>query len=440
MAIAARSGQTAPQPSDLDSRVLPVPLKRRTVHVVGAGLAGLSAAVDLASRGVRVAVHEAAPQAGGRCRSYLDAALGMEIDNGNHLVLSGNGATLAYLDRVGARGRLAPSSSASFPFVDLATGERWTVRANEGPIPWWIFDPRRRVPGARLREYLALARLLRPRAGATIGEMMACSGPLYDRLIEPFLTSALNIAAPEGSAALAASVIRETLAAGGRHYHPLIARDGLSAAFVDPALGYIEARGGSVTFGRRLRGLTLDAFRATALDFADAAIALTPDDGVILAVPPQAAGALVPGLSTPTQFRAIVNAHYRIEPPAGLAAMTGVVNGLAQWLFAFPGRLSVTISAADHWLDTPREELAVRIWRDVAAIAEIAAPMPAWQIVRERRATFAASPGEEAKRPAAATPWSNLALAGDWTRTGLPATIEGAIRSGAKAAERIAPL
>jgi len=402
-------------------------------------LAGLSAAVDLASRGIQVVVHEATRQAGGRCRSYLDATLGMEIDNGNHLVLSGNRATLAYLDAIGARGRLSSSFSASFPFVDLKTGERWTVCANEGRIPWWILDRNRRTPGARLREYFALARLLRGRSRARVDETISCAGPLYVRLIEPFLTSALNIDAPEGSAALAANVIRETLAAGGRNCHPLIARDGLSAAFVDPALRYIEARGGVVTFGRRLRGLVLDPRRVAGLDFGDATFALAGDDGVILAVPPQAAGEFVPDLSTPTKFRAIVNAHYRIEPPTGLAPMIGVIHGLAQWLFAFPGRLSVTISAADRLLETPREELAARIWRDVAAVANIAEPMPAWQIVRERRATFAASPEQETKRPATDTAWTNLCLAGDWTRTGLPATIEGAIRSGTKAARTLAP-
>ena len=415
------------------------PLRSRAVHVVGAGLAGLSAAVDLASRGVGVTVHEATQQAGGRCRSYFDSTLGMDIDNGNHLVLSGNRATMAYLDTVGARDRLATSSSASFPFVDLATRERWTLRANDGPIPWWVLKRDRRTPGARVSEYFALAKLLRPRAGATIGQTITCAGPLYERLIEPFLTSALNIEAPEGSAALAAAVIRETLAAGGRYYHPLIARDGLSVAFVDPAIRYIEKRGGSVNFGRRLRGLTLGAGQATSLDFGDTSIALAPGEGIILAVPPQAASAIVPGLTTPTRFRAIVNAHYRIDPPAGLPPMIGIIHGLAQWLFAFPGRLSVTISAADHLLENSREELAERIWRDVAAVAEIAAPMPPWQIVRERRATFAASPEEEMKRPPAATAWTNLCLAGDWTRTGLPATIEGAIRSGSTAARTLAP-
>jgi squalene-associated FAD-dependent desaturase len=411
----------------------------RQIHVVGAGLAGLSAAVRLAARGLSVTVHEATNQAGGRCRSYYDSTLGMEIDNGNHLVLSGNAAALSYLDLIGARAGLTAPPSASFPFVDLATGERWTVRANDGILPWWILDPARRVPGTRLREYFALAKLLRAKAGATIGETISCSGPLYSRLIEPLLMSALNTEPPGGSAALAAAIIRETLAVGGRNYRPLIARNGLSNVFVAPALQYVADHGGSVNFGRRLRQLALAADRATALDFGDASIRLTSGDAVILAVPPAAAASLVPELPTPTAFRAIVNAHFRIDPPEGLAPMIGVVNGTTQWLFAFPGRLSVTVSAADHLLDLSRKDLARRIWSEVAAVANLADAMPAWQIVRERRATFAALPQEEAKRPVTETAWENLVLAGDWTRTGLPATIEGAIRSGAKAAELLAP-
>src|SRR5438270_10025217 len=119
----------------------------RTVHVVGAGLAGLAAAVRLAERGVGVAVHEAASQAGGRCRSYHDPALDMMIDNGNHLLLSGNHATRSYLETIGGEGGLVGPARAEFAFVDLATGARWTVRINPGRLPWWIFDARRRVPG-----------------------------------------------------------------------------------------------------------------------------------------------------------------------------------------------------------------------------------------------------------------------------------------------------
>ena len=114
------------------------------------------------------------------------------------------------------------------------------------------------------------------------------------------------------------------------------------------------------------------------------------------------------------------------------------MNGTIEWLFAFAHRLSVTVSCADRLLDTPREELANRTWQEVARIVGVAGPLPPWQIVRERRATFAAFPEQNAKRPGAQTRWSNLFLAGDWTATGLPATIEGAIRSGNRAAQMVA--
>jgi hypothetical protein len=157
-------------------------------------------------------------------------------------------------------------------------------------------------------------------------------------------------------------------------------------------------------------------------------------DAMILATPPWVSQALVPGLTAPDRFSAIVNAHFRLPLPPGAAPMVGAIGGTAQWIFAFPDRLSVTVSAADALLETDREALARRLWRDVAAVHELDAALPAWQIVKERRATFAATPDQDAKRPPARTALDNLILAGDWTMTGLPATIEGAIRSGDTAA------
>ncbi|MGC2084946.1 MAG: FAD-dependent oxidoreductase, partial [Bradyrhizobium sp.] len=149
----------------------------------------------------------------------------------------------------------------------------------------------------------------------------------------------------------------------------------------------------------------------------------------------------LPGLSVPTKFRAIVNAHFRTDPPRDLPPLMGVVGGLVEWLFAFPQRLSVTISNGDRLVDMPREELAIAIWRDVCKAAglpaEQQAQLPPWQIVRERRATFEATPEQNALRPGAKTAFRNLALAGDWTDTGLPATIEGSVRSGDRAADLV---
>ena len=248
-------GAAEPLAIPLDIPALRDRVMNRTVHIIGAGLAGLATAVRLCAQGVRAVVYEATNQAGGRCRSYHDPVLGITIDNGNHLLLSGNRAALGYLDTIGASDRLFGPSTASFPFIDLASKERWTLRANDGRIPWWIFDRNRRVPGTRVRDYLSTLRLLRAPPGAAIGDVIDCKGPLYDRLIGPLLLAALNTEPPPSSATLAAAVIRETLAAGGRSYRPLFARDGLSAAFVEPALRYIEANGGAVIFGQRLRGI-----------------------------------------------------------------------------------------------------------------------------------------------------------------------------------------
>jgi hydroxysqualene dehydroxylase len=408
------------------------------IHVIGAGLAGLSAAVRLAAQGHRVTVHEAAPHAGGRCRSYHDQTLGMTIDNGNHLVLSGNHATLAFLATIGAGDRMTGPLSAAVDFVDLATGERWTLRPNDSRIPWWVFDANRRVPGTRSLDYLPAARLLWASPAQRIDAVLTCSGTLYDRLLHPFLLAALNTEPPAASAGLAGAVIRDTLAAGGAACRPLIASDGLGPTFIEPALQFLERHGGAVRFGRRLRAIEASRGRVENLDFGEDQVHLGPPNAAILAVPPPVATALIPDLTAPTEFRAIVNAHFRIAPPAGLPPLIGVVNGLAEWIFALPDRLSVTISGADRLLDTPREELAGLIWRDVARVAGLPDPMPPWQIVRERRATFAATPEQDARRPGPQTPLTNLALAGDWTATGLPATIEGAIRSGNRAAETIA--
>jgi hydroxysqualene dehydroxylase len=412
-----------------------------TVHIIGAGLGGLSAAVRLALLGRRkVAVHEATAFAGGRCRSYHDAAIGMTIDNGNHLLLSGNTAALAYLRDVGAEQRLIGPQHAEFFFVDLKSGARWTLKFNDGRLPFWIFDRNSRVPGTQPLDYLSLARLLWVRERQTVGEVIPCQGVLYERLVEPLILAALNIDPPQGSARLAAAIVRETLAVGGRACRPLIAREGLGPTLVEPALAFLKQRGATLYLEHQLRALAFADGRVETLDFGAETIALGADDTVILAVPPYAAAMLVRGLDVPNEFRAIVNAHFRIAPPADLPPILGVLNATTQWLFSFPGRLSVTISAGDRLIDTPREELAATIWSEVARVTGLPATLPPWQIVRERRATFAATPAQDLKRPRTATNWSNLFLAGDWTDTGLPATIEGAIRSGNRAAQMIAHL
>ena len=410
---------------------------QKTVHIIGAGISGLSAAVRLANANYKVHVHEATQQAGGRCRSYFDAATNLTIDNGNHLLLSGNRHALAYARSIGTEAGLVGPKLAQFPFVDLSTGQRWLLDLGDSRLPLWVLDESRRVPDTGLIDYLGLMPLIWSGKDRLVKDAIRCDGTLYRRLVQPLLLAALNLDPPEGSAGLAGAVVRETLLAGGQACRPLIARDGLSAVLVEPAIKLLQDKGASVRFGHELREFATSKGRVTELNFGDDSIAIAPGDAVVVAVPPRSAASLLPGLKTPTKFRAIVNAHFRFDPPRDAPPILGVVGGLVEWLFAFPQRLSVTISNGDRLVDMPREELAQAIWRDVCKAGSVAGELPPWQIVRERRATFEATPEQNALRPGAATGLKNLFLAGDWTDTGLPATIEGSVRSGDRAADHV---
>jgi len=410
---------------------------QKIVHIVGAGISGLSAAVRLANANFKVHVHEATQQAGGRCRSYFDAATNLTIDNGNHLLLSGNRHAVAYARSIGTEAGLVGPKRAQFPFVDLTTGQRWQLDLGDSRLPLWVFDSTRRVPDTGLRDYLTLMPLIWSSPGRLVGNAIPCDGLLYQRLVQPLLLAALNVDPPEGSAGLAGAVVRETLLAGGQACRPLIAREGLSAVLVEPAIKLLQGKGASIQFGHELRGFGISSDSVGELKFGEETIALAPSDAVVLAVPPRPAAALLPGLKTPTKFRAIVNAHFRFDPPKDMPPILGVVGGLVEWLFAFPQRLSVTISNADRLVDMPREELAQAIWWDICKASGVRGELPPWQIVRERRATFEATPEQNALRPGAPTAFKNLFLAGDWTDTGLPATIEGSVRSGDRAADLV---
>jgi len=411
-------------------------MRTGTVHVIGAGLAGLAAAVRLGQIGRKVIVYEAAGQAGGRCRSYFDETLGCRVDNGNHLMISGNTAAMAYVAEIGAAATFETNDSAEYAFFDIEKVERWSVRPTEGRVPWWLFLEGRRVAGTSFLDYLDALKLMRAPATATIAQTVNTSRAIYRRLWAPLAVAALNTDADHASARLMGEIFADTFGRGGAALHPIFPREGLSESLVDPAIAAIERKGGEVRFSQRLRGLRFENDRVVTLDFGRGEVALGEDDGVVLAVTAPVAQDLVPDLQAPDAFSAIVNAHFRVESLPGRAhSFIGLIGGTAEWIFLKPGIISTTTSAAERLLDREPDELAAAIWLDVTRTYQLGPlPLPRHRIVREKRATFAATPDQLRRRPGARTRWGNLALAGDWTDTGWPATIEGAIRSGFAAA------
>ena len=406
-----------------------------TVHVIGAGLAGLAAAVRLAARGIAVHVHEAAPRAGGRCRSWHDAQLGITIDNGNHLLLSGNWAARAYLSEIGASDQFISPEDPHFPFFDAKSGQRWSIAPGKGPLPLWLFDRTRRVPETSVLDYAGAARLLSPRSEATVSDYLK-PGRATSHFWEPLVVAALNAPLDAAAASLLTPVLRETFLRGADYCRPMVARHSLAESLIDPALARLRALGARVDFGSRIKAIEFEHQRATMLRRDGGDVALGQHDNVVLAVPAWIVPDLAPMISVPPPGQGIDNIHFLLPAPRPLA-ITGLVGCTPQWLFVRDSLASVTISAADALADVAPETLAADCWASLHGLLGLPPELPPYRVIRERRATFDASPASLRMRSPTRTPVANLLLAGDHVANGLPATIEGAIRSGFAAAEAI---
>ncbi|MGK7867478.1 hydroxysqualene dehydroxylase [Falsiroseomonas sp. E2-1-a20] len=398
-----------------------------TIHVIGAGVAGLAAALALARAGQRVALHEATPAPGGRARALPDGT-----DNGTHALLGANRAALRFLTAIGARDAWVEPEPLGLPVLDLEEGTARRVALS--PLGWG--DAARRPDGLSLGGLFALLRLAIPGPDRSVAAAFAAHPRLLRALVEPLTVAALNTPVEEASARLLGAVLRRLGGKGAARL--LVARQGLGPDLVAPALATLGCHGASLRAGARLRALVQAEGRVTALDFGDTIIALLPGDAVVLAVPPWEAARLLPGLPVPQRHAPILNVHFnRVEE--GPVRFLGLLGGLSQWVLVRPTGVSVTVSAADAAVGLTDAEAAARIWPEVrqAALrfrlpgAWPEAPSPA-RAVRERRAT----PRHGLNPPPAPPrrPLANLVLAGDWTLAALPATIEAAVRSGEAAA------
>jgi hydroxysqualene dehydroxylase len=407
------------------------------VHVIGAGLAGLAAAVRLAQSGRHVKLYEAAPRAGGRCRSYHDSVLDCTIDNGNHLVMSGNWAARAYLSDIGASDQLISPMREDFPFMDAADGARWSIAPNRGPIPHWLLRKSKIVPGTSVFDYVSALKFLTPRTEATVADYLK-PNKAVSHFWEPLVVAALNAPLADSAASLLTPVLRETFLKGADYCRPMIARHSLAQTFIDPAIARITALGGSIDFGARVKAIECSDGRISCLRFDDRHVDIDQNDIVVLAVPAWIAPTLLPQISAPPAGQAIVNIHYRLAARHDFQ-LIGLVNSMAQWIFVRDDIASVTISAADDVAEEDAASIAANCWRTVAQALNLPpdTALPIYRVIKERRATFDPHPATLSHRPNTSTALKNLFLAGDYVATGLPATIEGAIRSGFMAANEI---
>ncbi len=440
------------------------------VVVVGGGLAGLTAAAALASRGVRVRVFEARPVLGGRASSFTDPVTGERVDNGQHLMLGCYSETFAFLERIGARSSVRVETTLEVGMVDRA-GRSSVLRCPALPSPLHLLAGLARwdaVGWADRLSALAVARPLRQaqrflRTGegslpASPGETVSAwlerhrqSARLREMLWEPLALAALNQDAREAAAPVFVRVLAQMFGPDPRDSAIAVPLLPLTELYAEPAQRYIEARGGHVSTSAparvRISGGRVEAVEAGGERWTPAAVVVAVpwfalDDTLVGETGPVSSVLAAARAMRPSP---IVTANLWFDRPVMEVASVGLPGRAFQWVFDkrqvfgdHASHLSCVSSGAAALVTRSNEELAAQARDELAAALPAVAGAKVLRavVVRERRATFSLAPGEPA-RPSTRTEIPGLLLAGDWTGTGLPATIEGAVLSGHRAAEEL---
>ncbi|MBI1818292.1 MAG: FAD-dependent oxidoreductase [Deltaproteobacteria bacterium] len=441
----------------------------KSVAIIGGGFAGLAAGVELAARGVPVTVLEARARLGGRAYSFRDDDSGEVVDNGQHALMGCYTHTLAFLDRIGALDKVVRQPNLRVEMIDARRGAG-VIAATALPSPLHMLGG---VLGygllsraERLRALLggmwlmAMRQRRDPRlAELTVEQLLIALGQSANARTSfwyPVAIATLNETPDRAAAAPFAEVLARAFFGSRSGSQFVLPRVGLSDLYVDDARRFIEARGGRVEVRAAIAKLRIEQGRVTAVRLRDGQE--IEADAVISTVPPQALRLFAPGaLRDIADFESspIVSTHLWFDRAVMQRDFIGLLGTTTQFVF---NRSKLTASGNGHRSGNDRQcvSAVISAGREVAAwestriadtvVADIGALLPGARaaqllrsvVVKEKHATISITPDAERARPPMETAISNFLLAGDWTQTGLPPTIESAVLSGQRAAQWIA--
>jgi squalene-associated FAD-dependent desaturase len=435
------------------------------VVIVGGGLSGLAAAVRLSSRRIPVLLLEQRKSPGGRAYSFVDASTGTVIDNGQHVLIAGYNRTMEFLGTIGTRELLAVQASPEFQFHHPDRGF-CSLRLPGLPPPFDL------IAGIITTDLFSAAdklRMLRAGVGLTSFREGSVRGMTVESWLdslgqspetkrsfwEPLAIAIMNEHIGVASALVFIRAIRTAFLSSRGGASLAIPTVGLSELYVDPARSFIERQGGIVRCGADVTGTAGEGGRVTGVLLKEGEMVMC--SAVILAVPSYRAPTLLPAMLRESGYMAecasipvspIVSVHLWFDNDFMPQETLGVIGRRIQWVFnrrkicretMSGGHVSVVISAAHAFVDMENDDLTRTAVEDLRSIfgADMGHEKHA-VVIREKRGTFSCTPAVERIRPANDTPVPNLFVAGDWTDTGYPATIEGAIMSGERCADLVA--
>jgi squalene synthase HpnD len=441
-----------------EKRATPRPPPPKKVVVLGAGYAGLAAATELLLRGHDVTLVEARALLGGRAHSFADTKTGQMLDNGQHIFMGCYHETLDLLGQLGVRDRLISAPRLDVPF--LSAKGRSSLRARL-PAPLHLASALLgfgELTGADKRAAVRLALRLRfggePAADETVQDWLARwkqTPNIVRALWEPLCIAALNEPVASASATLFATVIRRSFLAGAADSQILLSRVGLSQLFAPEARRLLAMCGGTLRLQTQVAALNFSGNRLRRIDLADGTTMPDPE-AVVSALPWHVLRGLLPESKLAEACRQIqeapiVSLHLWLDRPILDEPFVGLLDSPVHWVFSRdhihgadpdqPGHVvTAVVSGARELVDQSAAELEELTLRELRRFLPRAreAQVLHRMVYKARSATFAATPEAEPLRPGATTEWTNFWLAGDWTNTGLPATIEGAVLSGRRAA------
>jgi len=432
------------------------------VAVIGGGFAGLSSAAYLADAGLRVTLVEQHPRLGGRAWSFRDPATGSEVDNGQHLFMRCYGQTRNFLDLIGTSDRLRFQPGLRLDFHDARRG-RGVLR-----VPGWLPSPLNLLVGfARYRfvgwaDLLGLRHLshvahLPPESDISARSWLAqCrqSSQMCKAFWHPLCISALNRSPEHARADHLAAVVRQAFLGRGDGAEIGWSGVGLSSLYTGAAHRFVERRGGALRTRTRATGLSATGEGRVVVGLRGGQH--LEADACVCAVPPPALAKLVDDTWSTRLRRAlakpvaspIVSVNLWLDRTVLPGPLVGLLGARVHWAFSrnallesgskYPGEhVALVTSAAVELAGMSRHDL------ESMALSELRRAFPAARdarvlrqlVVRERHATYSLPPGSRPLPPQ--PPCPGVYLAGDWTDTGLPATIEGAVLSGRRAADRV---